>query len=405
MDLTATTRTAVSRAHLLLLLAMIGVAAALVWVAWSARQIVLEPVPQAVASLNARVEFGEAYVALEHRLDSEATAASSVDEAFGSLGEVRWFLHALLEGGWRGADAIVAVDDAAVRERTQQALVMLDEFETLARQHLEAERSGMPDGARAERMHEVYGQFLAIMNGIEEILQAETQRQLQIFLMVQAVLISLALLVFGAVIRMLRRQERLDRDAHLGSLRESYAQLERAQHELQSQNRIRGALVELGDRLQGLGSVAAAAQVALDVLCERCEAQAGICWGYRPGRGLERLAAHALPEAFASLTMLAEGEGLAGRVARDRLPLAIDVPSDYFVIASGTGQASAPHLRILPVVHDGRTVAVLEFAFFREPTADAMALLEVAVPAIAIRLHMLGRSVDATDVWGAALST
>jgi len=59
------------------------------------------------------------------------------------------------------------------------------------------------------------------------------------------------------------------------------------------------------------------------------------------------------------------GEGLAGQVAKNKSPLNIsNVPLGYITILSGTGKGQATNLLIFPVIHNNRTIAIVELASF-----------------------------------------
>ncbi|MFZ5722854.1 MAG: GAF domain-containing protein [Pseudomonadota bacterium] len=390
-----------SRIHLLLFLMMLGIAMLMGWTAWTARSMVETFLPQAAAAAAARLQVTEAHLWLEEIVSGDAS--ESPQQVWDLIAQTRALLQALQSGGTGTYARIRAIADPAARSELSAAQETLAQFEQLARARIGQSDTGVGTGIDS-RFDDTYAGFIAITGALDARLHAAAGAALTRFTWLQAVLIALVIMLFGWLLMLLRRQEASERDAHVRSLQASFAQLERSREELERQNRLRGTLVELGDRLQGLDQPTAVAQAALDLLCEKSGAQAGSCWGYRPGQGLQRLAGHALPESHTGLRSLAEGEGLPGRVAQDRSPLAIDVPSDYFTIASGIGQAPAPHLRIEPLLHDGQTVAVMEFAFLQAPAADAVALIAAALPVVAIRLQMVERAAWASDARRPAVS-
>lgn len=74
--------------------------------------------------------------------------------------------------------------------------------------------------------------------------------------------------------------------------------------------------------------------------------------------------------AFYSTTEIKDfeiGEGIAGQVAKNQKFLLIDnVPQGYIKIASGLGEGSPKFLAFVPLVHNSKTIAILEFASFVE---------------------------------------
>ena len=65
------------------------------------------------------------------------------------------------------------------------------------------------------------------------------------------------------------------------------------------------------------------------------------------------------------------GEGIPGQVAKDQKLLFIDgVPEGYIKIVSGLGSSSPKYMGVIPFIHDGVTLAILEIATFEKPQID-----------------------------------
>lgn len=59
------------------------------------------------------------------------------------------------------------------------------------------------------------------------------------------------------------------------------------------------------------------------------------------------------------------GEGIAGQVANDQnIKLIKDIADDYIKVLSGLGSSSAKNLLIIPIVHNNKTIAMIELAAF-----------------------------------------
>lgn len=66
------------------------------------------------------------------------------------------------------------------------------------------------------------------------------------------------------------------------------------------------------------------------------------------------------------------GEGIVGQVAKNKKFLQMDnVPKDYINVVSGLGQGSPNYLSFLPIIDQGRTIAVIEFATFEQLPSPA----------------------------------
>lgn len=74
---------------------------------------------------------------------------------------------------------------------------------------------------------------------------------------------------------------------------------------------------------------------------------------------------------FAEPYTFKTGEGLTGQVARNQqLMVLTRLPEGYLEVFSGLGKATPAYLAIVPLVHKGRTVAVLECSGYRHEPGD-----------------------------------
>lgn len=88
------------------------------------------------------------------------------------------------------------------------------------------------------------------------------------------------------------------------------------------------------------------------------------------------------------------GEGLIGQSALEKKPIFItNPPYEYVKISSGLGQASPRNLYVIPVILDGRVLAVVEFACFEAFNSRAQLLLDDLFPLLAISMEMLERKI------------
>jgi two-component system chemotaxis sensor kinase CheA len=65
------------------------------------------------------------------------------------------------------------------------------------------------------------------------------------------------------------------------------------------------------------------------------------------------------------------GEGIPGQVAKDKKLLFInDVPEGYIKIVSGLGTSSPKYMGVIPIIHGGETIALIEISTFERPEVD-----------------------------------
>jgi two-component system chemotaxis sensor kinase CheA len=174
--------------------------------------------------------------------------------------------------------------------------------------------------------------------------------------------------------------------AEVGELATSFNQMAAALDEHDWLTRGERRLVEA---LQGKRHVEEAAQAIVDTLAPLAGAERAVYL---------HLDAEAAPPTLRTLAVVggepdarrrrfAVGEGLPGQAAADGLPRWLDPPPGYAPIESALGSAVPVQIGLIPVVLDGRTLAVLELASF-EPFDRARrhlveAFAELAGPALA----------------------
>ncbi len=114
---------------------------------------------------------------------------------------------------------------------------------------------------------------------------------------------------------------------------------------------------------------------------------------------LELLGSYGLQESWGTADPLAPGEGLVGQCLLDRQSIELDnLPTDYVQVHSGSGQAPASHLLILPVIHREAVIGVLELAGFTAPSPVQRELLHALLPLLALTQENLTRAVNTQDL-------
>ena len=77
------------------------------------------------------------------------------------------------------------------------------------------------------------------------------------------------------------------------------------------------------------------------------------------------------------------GENLTGQAAKNQKILTISkIPEDYTIILSGLGESKPKCLKIIPIVHENNTIAVVEFASFKTFNKDFDVIFNKMMPAI-----------------------
>ncbi|WP_172821892.1 response regulator [Magnetospirillum sp. XM-1] len=175
----------------------------------------------------------------------------------------------------------------------------------------------------------------------------------------------------------------------------------RAAQRLESDGWIKDGVARLSPALQQVDTLAEFASTALDFLVPLSGAGVAVFHG-RPsasgrfvrmgGWGLSP-SHHQLPDSFAL------GEGVAGEAARGGQPILIQSPPESWLnVASATGAAAPAEILVVPVMSRGAALAVLEFASFTPFSEAQRAVIEAALPVLALNLEILARNIRTQDL-------
>jgi len=154
---------------------------------------------------------------------------------------------------------------------------------------------------------------------------------------------------------------------------------------------LKAGLSGLGERLRGELEPRAVAHAALEFLSERVGALAGGLYLLREDGKLAveaQLAAAQPAEGEGATESFREGEGLLGRAFETGELLVVEpLPAGYLRLQSGLGETSPKALVLLPLVHFGRKVGILELALLEPVSAVARDLLLAARAPVVISLE------------------
>ena len=197
--------------------------------------------------------------------------------------------------------------------------------------------------------------------------------------------LSLSLVFFALWIGTRRREARLSRimaEVERTALEATRREQARAERERFSR--------ELILDLQGIGDQEVFGTRLLEGLCRRLDARAAV-FHYRDEDGNYRLgASYAGNASPAFIDCYAPGEGLAGQAVLDRQRrLCQGEAADGVWISGATLASAAVNVIIAPLVRGKEVPGVVELALLREADADALSLLDGALPAAALSLDIL----------------
>ena len=185
-----------------------------------------------------------------------------------------------------------------------------------------------------------------------------------------------------------------------GRLARSVDVLKRGAAAMEEQRWIKANTAKLMGELQGAKSHADFGERLLAELVPVIGG--GVAAFYLIDQGQERLhrvAGYGLDASANPADSFRLGEGLVGQCARERTSAVVtDLPPNYLRITSGIGGATPIQTRAWPVMSREAVLGVLEIASFRAFSASEQALLETAVPAVAMSFEILSRNIATQEL-------
>jgi len=283
-----------------------------------------------------------------------------------------------INSGLKSLSDLVA-DNPPQVERVGRLTAMQDEWMTFAQQMIEQRRQGLDtsDAIKAGRgksmMDAIRSQYASLINTEQQLRHDRNQfasslsTGVVILYLVFSIVVGTLLAYFG------RRQ--------LVSLSESYAESLRRQvahnDHLARQAWLRDGQSRLSEQLIGQQSLPTLGRSLMDFLGEFIASPVGALY-VRDDRGGLRLsgtfgfAASALGEDY-----FAPDESLIAQAARQRKLRMVDgLPPDYLKVNSALGNGQPVSVALLPLLHDGGVVGVLELGFLRQLEERDQAFLQ-----------------------------
>ncbi|SDG70546.1 MULTISPECIES: response regulator [unclassified Duganella] len=178
----------------------------------------------------------------------------------------------------------------------------------------------------------------------------------------------------------------------LGQLARAIEVLQTAAAKVETQRWIKANLATLSNELQSAATTTELAERTLAVLAPLLSVGHGAFY-LSDEQGLDFLAGYAWRGQPGAQTHFAPGEGLVGQCARDGQPIIFrQPPADYLRIGSALGERAPACIVILPVQRNERMLAVIELATLDAYDERAQALMDGALPIIAMNLEIVERN-------------
>lgn len=160
--------------------------------------------------------------------------------------------------------------------------------------------------------------------------------------------------------------------------------------EVQEQNRVKDQITGIATLLQNPTNLEGLSRLFLNELAKLFEVPYSVLYYWKDNR-LLLVAAYAgdgEKERSLGKVSLAPGEGLVGQSAVEKRVLRMnDLPQNYIRISSGLGYTSATSLTVVPILFEGRTIAVIELASMKPLQENDMKLMQELTDIFGVSLH------------------
>jgi two-component system sensor histidine kinase/response regulator len=180
----------------------------------------------------------------------------------------------------------------------------------------------------------------------------------------------------------------------IGNLARSIEVLRVEATQMEAQRWIKSNLAFISSELQSASSAADLARMFLSAMAPLLKVGQGAFYRFDDSEGhLRLLGAYAHRERKSLEQSFALGEGLVGQCALERAPIIItQPPADYIRISCGVGDITPRAIAVLPVLRNDRLLAVVELATLEAFGPGEQALLDGAMPILAMSLEIIERT-------------
>ncbi|MFV3372066.1 response regulator [Pseudomonas sp. NY15435] len=288
-----------------------------------------------------------------------------------------------INAGLKGLTELVA-DNPPQVERVARLTSMQDEWMTFAQEMIQQRRQGLDtsDAIKAGRgksmMDAIRGQYGSLINTEQQLRHDRNQFASSLSTGV-VVLYLLFSIVVGTLLAYFGRRQLL-------SLSESYAESLRRQvlhnEQLQRQAWLRDGQSRLGEQLIGQQSLPTLGRSLMDFLGEFIASPVAALYVRDDHGGLRLTGTFGFAADTLGENYFAPDESLIAQAARQRKLRMVDgLPPDYLKVNSALGNGLPVSVALLPLLHDGGVVGVLELGFLRQLDERDQAFLQnVAEP-------------------------
>ena len=187
----------------------------------------------------------------------------------------------------------------------------------------------------------------------------------------------------------IRRESRGETGHLIRAIRKMRDTLKARTDEDRRQEQLKNQLSELNALMRGDLSIEQLGNNLLSYVVPTLEAQVGAFYTFDTDSETLRLSsAYAMQRRKQLANEFRLGESLVGQSALEKKTIILEqVPEEYMLVGSGTGNAAPRNVMVLPILHDDELKGVLEVGAFQSFSESDTAFLEQGAALIGVALH------------------
>ncbi|NGX58556.1 MAG: hypothetical protein K940chlam3_01463, partial [Chlamydiae bacterium] len=159
-------------------------------------------------------------------------------------------------------------------------------------------------------------------------------------------------------------------------IEKSKEEMKKAISDLDLQNRIRSAVETISNSIRGEFNTSELASRLFSKFADLIKIEVGAFYLVKEDK-LELISTYAYKKRKNLSNVFDMGEGLVGQCAKEKKTIVIsNVPDDYIKVSSGLGEATPSIIMVMPIMFEGKLLAVLEIAKINALSDEEIKVLE-----------------------------
>jgi len=163
-------------------------------------------VPLTRAAVAIKLETTIAHLWFEEIISGDRVI--DIEDVWGHLDQAQWYAHVILDGGENRKETFVPLESPVLRRQAEQTLVYISAFRAIAQQRWNSRAQSAVGSDIEQRFDRVFEDLFTSAGKVEAGLQRSMTKQFQRFRIMQALLVSIVIILGMVIGLVLQRHER-----------------------------------------------------------------------------------------------------------------------------------------------------------------------------------------------------